>query len=533
MIRFLLVASAWAVAFSLLPGLAQESSLPSEEAEKKAAPAKPVAKVAFTFDCAQWGDKGLDHILAVLKKKKVPATFFVTGKFIEFNKEGLLKIVEAGHEVANHSYEHDKHNSIEECNRVAGLYHEATGKKMSKYFRAPYLYEKGISWEYYEEQGWKKGYVSLITCDALPEYKWLDDSLFLRNFQLYVARGADDRIAIHKAPFQKGPGHINGAAILMHIDGYRFHLLEKMIEIVRRGGYECASFSEARAAKPLGNPFPERTRRTLRPVVELTRATTDSTTGTGQPSKPTLSEKMELARLADPRPDRDRMKAARDSFASYAPPEGVDIRGEISITFNCIDHSSSGLQSVLDTLTEEKVQATFYLSKFYFENYPGGVKEILERGHEVAFHSGSESTSPDDADQFARVYEKETGVQLVRLIRHSLDQPEKKTETAAEHTDRSWQEGYVSLDTCDLDEEAKEASDGSFMAYYKIYMAIAPKQLVPIIDVPYSGTGNMDGAVIMMHPDGFRNHLLGKMVRFSRERGYAIVPQSKLKKRRR
>lgn len=152
-------------------------------------------------------------------------TFFVTGKFIETNKEGILKITKAGHEVANHSYEHDRKNSISECDRVARLYREATEKEMSCYFRAPYPYEEKISWPDYAKEGWQEGYVSLITCDALPKFKRISDKTFLKNFRHYVKNGANERVAIHKTPMQKGPGHINGS------------VLETMIKSVRDKGY--------------------------------------------------------------------------------------------------------------------------------------------------------------------------------------------------------------------------------------------------------------------------------------------------------
>ena len=208
-----------------------------------------IGKVAFTFDCAQWGDKGLDHILEVMIRRQVQGTFFATGKFFEVNPKGANKIADAGFEYANHSYEHNKVNSVEECNRVARICKQVTGKTMAPHFRAPYLYEKGISWPYYAKKGWEKGYVSIITCDALPDFKYIDDKMFLRNFATYIRKGAYERIAIHQPDKKSGPGHVNGASILMHIDGYRFHLIEPMIDIAQRAGYVCTTHTEAALAK--------------------------------------------------------------------------------------------------------------------------------------------------------------------------------------------------------------------------------------------------------------------------------------------
>lgn len=46
------------------------------------------------------------QVLAILKKEKVPATFFVLGKSVEQNPELVKQAYEDGHFIANHSYTH-------------------------------------------------------------------------------------------------------------------------------------------------------------------------------------------------------------------------------------------------------------------------------------------------------------------------------------------------------------------------------------------------------------------------------------------
>lgn len=46
-------------------------------------------------------------------------------------------------------------------------------------------------------------------------------------------------------------------------------------------------------------------------------------------------------------------------------------------------------QSILDTLDEYEVKATFFLVEFWAEDYPEQVKEIHRRGHEIGNHSAS------------------------------------------------------------------------------------------------------------------------------------------------
>ncbi len=60
--------------------------------------------VALTFDDGP--TEKTDEILRLLEELDIKATFFVTGRELEENKEAGKKIVLAGHELGNHSYSH-------------------------------------------------------------------------------------------------------------------------------------------------------------------------------------------------------------------------------------------------------------------------------------------------------------------------------------------------------------------------------------------------------------------------------------------
>lgn len=62
-------------------------------------------RLAITFDSAI-SIGCTPFILDILDKYNVKATFFVIGRFVEFNPEMAQTIVEKGHELAGHSYEH-------------------------------------------------------------------------------------------------------------------------------------------------------------------------------------------------------------------------------------------------------------------------------------------------------------------------------------------------------------------------------------------------------------------------------------------
>ncbi len=69
------------------------------------------SKIALTFDCA-WNDDDIDEILNTLDKYNCKATFFVLGTWAEKYSESLKKISQRGHEIGNHSYNHDDYSTM-------------------------------------------------------------------------------------------------------------------------------------------------------------------------------------------------------------------------------------------------------------------------------------------------------------------------------------------------------------------------------------------------------------------------------------
>lgn len=68
-------------------------------------------KIALTFNCA-WGNEDIENILNVLEKHNVKSTFFIVGTWAEKYPEDLLKISNAGHEIAAHSYNHGHYQKM-------------------------------------------------------------------------------------------------------------------------------------------------------------------------------------------------------------------------------------------------------------------------------------------------------------------------------------------------------------------------------------------------------------------------------------
>jgi peptidoglycan/xylan/chitin deacetylase (PgdA/CDA1 family) len=63
--------------------------------------------VALTFDDGPTAEP-MDEVLTVLGSRGVRATFFVNGVFLEEHPEFGRRLVEAGHELGNHTYSHDR-----------------------------------------------------------------------------------------------------------------------------------------------------------------------------------------------------------------------------------------------------------------------------------------------------------------------------------------------------------------------------------------------------------------------------------------
>lgn len=61
--------------------------------------------VSFIINVA-WGNEYLPNMLAVLKKHKVHASFFLEGRWVKENPDLAKMISDAGHEIGNHSYTH-------------------------------------------------------------------------------------------------------------------------------------------------------------------------------------------------------------------------------------------------------------------------------------------------------------------------------------------------------------------------------------------------------------------------------------------
>jgi peptidoglycan-N-acetylmuramic acid deacetylase len=141
----------------------------------------------LTFDSG-YENGQTPKILDVLKKEKVPATFFVTGHFLESQKELSKRIVKEGHIIGNHSWHHPDFTAVsderirEELAKVKNRTKEITGQKEMKYLRPPrgvfsertmqIAKEEGylhvfwslafVDWNVNQQRGWQYAYGNIM-----------------------------------------------------------------------------------------------------------------------------------------------------------------------------------------------------------------------------------------------------------------------------------------------------------------------------------------------------------------------------------
>jgi hypothetical protein len=149
---------------------------------------KPIASLSLDLD-NQWsymkthGDAGWEtfpsyldlvvpRILDVLKRKGLTITFFVVGRdaSLDKNRDAIASIASAGHEIANHSFDHEpylhlysKDELIEEFEKTEHAIFDATGKRTVG-FRGPGFSLSPTVIEVLGERGYE------YDCSTLPTF---------------------------------------------------------------------------------------------------------------------------------------------------------------------------------------------------------------------------------------------------------------------------------------------------------------------------------------------------------------------------
>lgn len=170
-----------------------------------------------------------EKILDVLKKEKVPATFFVTGHYLLSASDLVKRMVEEGHIVGNHSWHHPDLTQVsdqrlkEELEKVKKKTEELTGQKEMKYIRPP----RGVFSERTMELAKQQGYTHIFWSLAFIDWK---------TDQQKGAQYSYDSIMKQIHP---------GAILLLHtVSKDNADALEDVIKDLKKQGYTFKSLDD-------------------------------------------------------------------------------------------------------------------------------------------------------------------------------------------------------------------------------------------------------------------------------------------------
>lgn len=169
------------------------------------------------------------QILDVLKEKKVPAVFFVTGQYIKEQPELLRRMVNEGHIIGNHSWSHPDMTQISdaqiqtELEKVKAGVAEVTGQKEMLFLRPP----RGIFNDRTLAVSRKIGYINVFWSVAYVDWQ--------TNRQL------GKQHAFQEVTKQLHPG----AVLLLHsVSKDNAEAMGDIIDYARSQGYEFRSLQE-------------------------------------------------------------------------------------------------------------------------------------------------------------------------------------------------------------------------------------------------------------------------------------------------
>ena len=192
-----------------------------------------VDKVVYlTFD-AGYENGNISKILDVMKDEGVTGAFFVLKNLVLKDTELVKRMASEGHLVCNHTASHKDMTKCsafeefkEELEVMEAIYEEATGKKLSRYYRPPEgrFNEENMKWA--RELGYKTIFWSFAYADW-DNGRQMSENAAIQKIMSNIHNG--EVILLH-------PTSATNAAILKTVirelkeQGYRFGTLEELCE---------------------------------------------------------------------------------------------------------------------------------------------------------------------------------------------------------------------------------------------------------------------------------------------------------------
>jgi peptidoglycan/xylan/chitin deacetylase (PgdA/CDA1 family) len=161
---------ALAAAVLAVPARAQEDADYSEVVHGD--PATGI--VALTFDAGTEGGGAAPQILDILRENGLHVTFFLSGHWVDHNPDLARQIVQDGHEIANHSYDHPDlthladNQVVWELDYTDQVVSDIMGTHTRPYFRAPFGARDQRVLDLAAASGFRSIYWSIDSGDWLP-----------------------------------------------------------------------------------------------------------------------------------------------------------------------------------------------------------------------------------------------------------------------------------------------------------------------------------------------------------------------------
>ncbi len=231
-------------------------SMMVETLNRSVARGNPVQRsVSLTFDGGSL-NTGAAEILDILAENNIRTTIFLTGQFVEKYPDLVNRILEDGHEIANHTYNHPhltqydslkKHITApdvtreflqQQLRRTDSLFFALTGQKMKPYWRAPFgeINPDIIKWAA------EIGYMHIYWSRGLDTRDWISDPSTI-GFQ--TPSEAYFKI-IEK---DNARSDLNGGIVLMHLGTERetepmYSMLPGLIRDLKDRNFEIVGISK-------------------------------------------------------------------------------------------------------------------------------------------------------------------------------------------------------------------------------------------------------------------------------------------------
>ncbi|WP_175638888.1 polysaccharide deacetylase family protein [Metabacillus schmidteae] len=183
-------------------------------------PDKPM--VSFIINVA-WGNEYIPDMLETLNKYHVKATFFLEGRWVKENPDMAMMIVDAGHEIGNHSYTHPDMSQLS-----AGKIREQLSKT-NEVIKS--VTDVTPTWFAPPSGSFKSEVVKIADEMKMKTVMWSVDTIDWQRPEPHVLVS---RVM--------GKVH-NGALILMHPTSSTSKSLETLILSIKQKGYSFGSVS--------------------------------------------------------------------------------------------------------------------------------------------------------------------------------------------------------------------------------------------------------------------------------------------------